>query len=286
MFKGVQKLLPTLKTLLKFPAKKSYFATNATGHKPRVFRSKGKGLRPVTTKLAIVIVSVGFLLNYQPAPFSFPPIRQAVVKADFEQTQTLTPTPVDIEFKLPHSGYVSTYFSNFHPGVDIASGLGMPVHPIAKGKVTSSGLNFWGLGLVVEIDHEHGYKSLYAHLGKIYAKSGQEVSPEDIIGEVGLTGQTSGPHTHLELNKDGKNFDPLFVLPKLPNIAVAWNSSGVASGSAQLTKTNLTPQSLPQAIPPAHSSDQTVPVPDLSTALINFSTVEEPRHNELLAHLY
>lgn len=181
------------------------------------------------TKLFLGVIFLSFLAGYQPA-FSFPPIKVAkAYAADSVQTNSVIPAQVPIQFSLPHQGYISTYFSSFHPGVDIATGLGMPIHPIAPGTVVNQGFNFWGLGLTVEIDHSLGYKSVYAHMGKIYTHVGQKVSASDLIGEVGLTGNTSGPHTHLEISKDGVNFNPLTVLPKLPDISTAWANNKVAA---------------------------------------------------------
>ena len=53
-------------------------------------------------------------------------------------------------------------------------------------------------------------------MGKIYVSIGQEVTTESILGQVGLTGQTSGPHTHLEITYNGKYIDPQTILPDIP----------------------------------------------------------------------
>lgn len=127
------------------------------------------------------------------------------------------PVPESINFQLPHPGYITTTFSRYHSGIDIATGLGMPTKPITRGIVTDAGYNIWGLGLFVEIDHGNGYKSLYAHMGKIYVTKGREVDTGDLIGEVGLTGNTSGPHTHLELSFNNQKIDPRPLLPQLRN---------------------------------------------------------------------
>ena len=96
---------------------------------------------------------------------------------------------------LPHIGYLSTKFSNYHPGIDIAIGLSMPIHPINPGVVEDIVYSSFGYGNHVIISHENGFKSLYAHMGRINVKKGDKVTSDNIIGEVGLTGQTSGPHT-------------------------------------------------------------------------------------------
>jgi len=176
-----------------------------------------------SNKIALGLFLATFLLNLQPQ-FGYPPITQSKALAQQQpeatsasQTQTVGATESPLTFQLPHPGYLSTHFSSFHPGIDIASGLGMPIKPIAKGIVSNAGFNFWGLGLVVEVDHGYGYKSLYAHMGKIYTQKGAEVSEESILGEIGLTGHTSGPHTHLEVTKEGSKIDPVAFLPTLRN---------------------------------------------------------------------
>lgn len=161
----------------------------------------------------IIFLSLGYYPN-----FGIPPVKHSKVHAQVvqEQKEEIIAASFSKPLILPHPGFLSTGFSNYHPGIDIASGLGMPAHPITDGEVIEAGFNIWGLGNNVEISHENGFKSKYAHMGKIYVKVGQKVSSENIIGEVGLTGHTSGPHTHLEITKDGAYIDPMTLLPELP----------------------------------------------------------------------
>lgn len=173
----------------------------------------------------VVIVSLVTLtlLGYYPT-FSMPPIRLADAKAQgIEQKGEIVSASFSEGLNLPHPGYLSTRFSNYHPAVDIATGLGMPIRPIIKGVVEEAGRDFFGLGNFITIAHEKGFKSKYAHLGKIYAKVGQEVTQENIIGEVGMTGKTSGPHTHLEITHNGNFIDPLTLLPQIPPMPVIGN---------------------------------------------------------------
>lgn len=182
--------------------------------KPRFLLSRVEGF----SRLTIISLLLIFLSGYYPV-WSFPPIKPSFVRADSQQ-QTVEiiassfPQPV----VLPHPGYLSASFSRWHPGVDIATGLGMPIHPITEGLVEEVNYGFWGYGNHVIISHDNGFKSLYAHMGKIYTKQGQQVTSENIIGEVGLTGHTSGPHTHLEILKDGNYIDPLTILPEVPTM--------------------------------------------------------------------
>lgn len=166
------------------------------------------------TILALFTLS---LLGYYPT-FSIPPIKQAEVFAQAqEQKGEVIPTSFSKPFSLPHPGYLSTRFSAWHPGIDIATGLGMPIHPITNGEVTDVGHDIFGLGNYVEVLHENGFKSKYAHMDKIYVKAGQKVSSDNTLGEVGLTGHTSGPHTHLEITHNGEYVNPQNLLPEIPD---------------------------------------------------------------------
>lgn len=165
-------------------------------------------------KLGGLLLCLLLLLDYQPT-LSFTPIKQSVVFAETTQEQSVSSQESSLSFQLPHPGYITTTFSSYHPGIDLCSGLGTPIKPIAKGTVVEAGYNFFGLGLVVEVEHENGYRSLYAHMGKIYVQKGQAVDAADFLGEIGMTGHTSGPHTHLEVSKDGKKIDPRLILPEI-----------------------------------------------------------------------
>lgn len=169
-------------------------------------------------KIALGVVCAYIFLDYQPIS-TFPVINKNIASAS-EQVSSVT-AQTSLTFQLPHPGYLSTRYSHYHPGIDLASGLGIPIKAIASGKVVNTGFNFWGLGLIVDIEHQFGYRSLYAHLGKIYVQKDQLINPTDYIGEVGLTGHTSGPHTHLEVYKDGETVDPLTILPQIREFPIA-----------------------------------------------------------------
>ncbi|MDO8573618.1 MAG: M23 family metallopeptidase [Candidatus Daviesbacteria bacterium] len=170
------------------------------------------------TQLAIIVAISLTLLGYYPT-FAIPPIKRSYVQANaLEQSAEIIAQSFSKPLILPHPGYLSTKFSNWHPGIDIAVGLGMPIHPIIDGEVVTVGRDLFGLGNYVEIIHEKGFKSKYGHMGKIYVKKGDKVTPENILGEVGLTGHTSGPHTHLEITLNDKFIDPQTLLPELPKL--------------------------------------------------------------------
>ncbi len=213
-------------------------------------------LRRLSFKLTLGVFLLIFLSGYQPS-FHFPPLKKSIVHAEEpEQTKTIQAQSVSLTFQAPHPGYISTHFSSYHPGIDLATGLGMPVKPITKGKVISAGYNFFGLGLVVEVEHPEGYRSLYAHMGATYVKPGQEVDVNNQLGEVGLTGNTSGPHTHLEVYKDGKAIDPLTLLPAQRNQPEP-SDFIAAGGKIDPIRHQIKPQ--PQIIPDSTSTPKTPP---------------------------
>lgn len=176
----------------------------------------------ISFKIVLGVLLLTFLTGYQPT-LGFPPLKQNTALAQNSPTQEvkINAQESSLQFQLMFPGYLSQGYSNYHPALDIATGLGMPIKPISTGKVISAGYDFWGYGLKVEIDHGNGYKSLYAHLGKTYVQEGQEISSmNSFIGEVGMTGRTSGPHTHLEVTKDGNTVNAQAILPELRQYAI------------------------------------------------------------------
>jgi murein DD-endopeptidase MepM/ murein hydrolase activator NlpD len=95
----------------------------------------------------------------------------------------------------------------FHSGVDLACNQGTPIKATADGIVSHSG---WTTdsGYVVVLEHGLGFSTIYAHNRNNAVKVGDEVRRGDVIGQVGSTGRTTGPHVHYEVLKDGKNVNP------------------------------------------------------------------------------
>lgn len=167
-----------------------------------------------------------YLMGYQPT-LAIPPLKEAIVKAEgFSQKQAIEPVKLSYSFNLPHPGYLSTHYSFWHQAVDIATGLGMPIRPVAPGKVIETSFGWWGLGHFVVVEHEQNFKSTYGHMGRIFVKKGDVVTSASILGEVGMTGHTSGPHTHLEIAKNDKLIDPKTILPQIPDWTIGVKYTG------------------------------------------------------------
>jgi len=96
-----------------------------------------------------------------------------------------------------------------HKGVDLASRTGNKIQVKANGKVTRVQFSNKGYGNNVTIDHGNGFVTKYAHLHKIYVKKGDYLKIDDIIGEVGNTGRSTGPHLHYEILYQGHPVDPM-----------------------------------------------------------------------------
>ena len=115
---------------------------------------------------------------------------------------------------LPVTGTISSRYGvrskirvSTHTGLDIAVSTGTPIKVIADGTVVSA--QYTGAyGNLVKIDHGNGFESWYAHTSKMYVTVGQKVSAGDVIAAVGSTGNSTGPHLHLEIRLNGQSVDP------------------------------------------------------------------------------
>jgi murein DD-endopeptidase MepM/ murein hydrolase activator NlpD len=106
---------------------------------------------------------------------------------------------------------ITQYFSWYHNGVDIATPWGTypPLYACAGGTVTRAGWDPWGLGLMVQIDHGNGYSTVYGHMNRIDVGYGEHVSKGEVIGIMGSTGRSTGPHVHFMVKYNGVAQNPL-----------------------------------------------------------------------------
>ena len=147
-----------------------------------------------------------------------PEVEQEVEKIEEERN-----VPVIKGIKLavhPVSGTISSRFgvrsrirSSTHTGLDIACVTGTPIKVVAGGTV-SSVTSGGAYGNLIKVDHGNGVETWYAHCSKIYATQGQTVEAGDVIAAVGSTGNSTGPHLHLEIRIDGTAINPQQYLYK------------------------------------------------------------------------
>lgn len=122
------------------------------------------------------------------------------------------PTMGSGQMAWPVQGSISSYYGwrwgSFHEGVDIAASKGTPILAADSGMVSFAGWS-GGYGNLVKIDHGGGKVTWYGHQSKIAVKVGDSVSKGDVIGYVGSTGNSTGPHLHFEVHVGGKTQNPL-----------------------------------------------------------------------------
>ncbi len=97
-----------------------------------------------------------------------------------------------------------------HAGLDFSAPQGTPIYATANGRVKTAGRSDGGYGNYVVINHGYGYETLYGHMLKVKARQGQQVTRGEIIGYVGSTGKSTGPHCHYEVHKNNNKIDPVY----------------------------------------------------------------------------
>ncbi len=121
------------------------------------------------------------------------------------------------DFRLPVRAHFSSAFGmrkdpfthemRMHRGVDIAAPEGTRVHAAKEGRVVHSGFQP-GYGNTVVVRHSGGFETRYAHLGSLAVKAGDTLREYQLLGTVGTTGRSTGPHLHFEVRRDGAAVDP------------------------------------------------------------------------------
>lgn len=115
---------------------------------------------------------------------------------------------------IPVTGTISSRYGvrsrirrSNHTGLDIAATTGTPIKVMADGVVTNASYS-GSYGKLIKVDHGNGVETWYAHTSKMYVKKGQEVKAGDEIATVGSTGNSTGPHLHLEIRLNGEHINP------------------------------------------------------------------------------
>jgi murein DD-endopeptidase MepM/ murein hydrolase activator NlpD len=160
----------------------------------------------------------GFLNFMLDQPLTVSPITAyAIGGTKARTTATMGPLPKDWpygsgNFMWPVFGWMSQGYRNDHRAIDIAATSGTFVTASDRGVVIRSGWNDQGYGMFVIVDHNIDYITLYAHLSEVYVKEGDVVAQGQIIGTIGSTGNSTGPHLHFEIRDFGRRANPLDLL--------------------------------------------------------------------------
>ena len=117
----------------------------------------------------------------------------------------------------PTTGVISSRFGprwgRSHTGIDIAANTGTPIYSCSKGTVEFTGW-YYGYGNLVIVNHGNGIKTYYGHCSKIYVSVGDTVTKDTVIAAMGSTGNSTGPHLHLEIRRNGTVLNPQNYLYK------------------------------------------------------------------------
>ncbi len=128
------------------------------------------------------------------------PAIQPVSNKDLERVASGFGYRIDPVYKIP----------KMHAGLDFTAPTGTPIYATADGTIKLANFNSGGYGNHVIINHGYGYETLYGHMVRFKARVGQKVKRGDIIGWVGSTGKSTGPHCHYEVHKNGDPVDPVY----------------------------------------------------------------------------
>ena len=104
-----------------------------------------------------------------------------------------------------------------HAGLDFKGPIGAPIHAAARGTVSFVGQKS-GYGKVVEVGHGNGLVTRYAHMSRFNAQVGQKVAAGAVIGAIGNTGRSTGPHLHFEVRQNGRALNPRLFLERAPDV--------------------------------------------------------------------
>jgi murein DD-endopeptidase MepM/ murein hydrolase activator NlpD len=184
-------------------------------------------------KMRSVLAQLGLKLDANPPPAiggPFVPVALPSETQSFERaltrvniarayadklSATLVRVPVrepvtgEIDFSSPYGVRVDPFLHvpAMHTGIDFRGTFGEPIHATAAGTVTSAGWS-GGYGQMVEVDHGNGLATRYGHLSEIDVKVGQSIRIGQVVGRLGSTGRSTGPHLHYETRVDGEAVDP------------------------------------------------------------------------------
>lgn len=186
-------------------------------------RTTAKRLAPAASDVA------PFFGNLEPVSSSRGLVQTFAVKSEKETADvepcrknqplsTVALKPFSGSFLMPVSGEISSRFgrrahpfrrvTHFHTGIDIRARRGTPIMSAAAGRVVYAG---WkrGYGLMVEVEHGSGFRTVYAHCSKLHVRVGTMIQAGSTVGLVGSTGVTTGSHLHFEIMRGSVLLDPL-----------------------------------------------------------------------------
>jgi murein DD-endopeptidase MepM/ murein hydrolase activator NlpD len=182
-----QKEIKLVMSLDRFELEESVVNTLANIEKRMAFQDKSYG------QLNEFIKNKEQLLACTPAI-------QPVSNSDLKRVASGYGYRIDPIYKTPR----------FHAGLDFTAPQGTPIYATANGVAKIAGNSGNGYGNHVVISHGYGYETLYGHMYRVKVKVGERVSRGEVIGYVGSTGKSTGPHCHYEVHKNNQRIDPVY----------------------------------------------------------------------------
>jgi len=113
----------------------------------------------------------------------------------------------------PTSGSLTQGYKPYHRALDLARAVGTPIKAADNGYIVVAGWSNAGYGNYVVVDHGNGMQTLYGHLSRIFVRPGDVVTSGAVIGNMGNTGNSTGPHLHFEVIIRGNKVNPRTYLP-------------------------------------------------------------------------
>lgn len=147
--------------------------------------------------------------------------KQIVVTLDEMNTYRIAieklPLAMPVKSSFRYTSGFGRRWGRMHEGVDMAGPTGTPVYATGDGVISFAGRQS-GYGNLIKVTHELGTETRYAHLSKIRVKRGQRVSQGELIGDMGNTGRSTGPHLHYEVHMNGRAVDPMRFIKAASNV--------------------------------------------------------------------
>ncbi len=175
----------------------------------------GDTLESLATRYDVTVADIaGYPLNALRPGQPLPPGAWLVIPYGSKNLSRPRPALApDSPFAWPIVGYVTQSYSADHPALDIGAPYGSAVYAARAGVVVRASWADTGYGYLVWIEHGDGYATVYSHLKGAWVSAGQRVARGQLIGEVGSTGNSTGPHVHFEVRVNGVRSDPTGYLP-------------------------------------------------------------------------
>jgi murein DD-endopeptidase MepM/ murein hydrolase activator NlpD len=158
------------------------------------------------TDASDIVIGQEIIIPSGKKPVSYPVRPSNPTNTSFSQATTVS----NAKLQWPtNSSRITQYYGWRHTGLDIGNKTGQPIYASESGKITKAGWNRGGYGYYIMINHGGGLETLYAHLSRIDVKIGQNVSRGQVIGGIGSTGRSTGPHIHFEVRVNNRRSNPL-----------------------------------------------------------------------------